>query len=125
MNKLVKTALSLLVMLLVSASLSAQEWMGTWTYSAPDAPYGYEAGTVKFITKDKKAVAHIEIGSSKIQGIEVTQKDKTLQFSLLIDGSDVIVYLEPKSKDQLIGKASVDGSEIKIVVTRKVEKTKA
>lgn len=125
MNKILKTTFSLLVLLLFSTSLYAQEWMGTWTYSAPDAPYGYEAGTVQFIKKDKKAVAHIEIGSSKLQGIEVTQKDKTLQFSIFVDGSDVIVYLEPKGKDQLIGKASVDGSEIKIVVTRKVEKTKA
>lgn len=120
MNTFLKTTFKFLVLLLLPAPLmAAQGWTGSWTYSAPYAPYGYETGTIVLTQKDQKSTALVEIGYSKLENIEVTQKEEKLLFSLFIEGTTVEVMLSPNGKDELIGTAQVDGSEIKVVAKRK------
>ena len=87
--------------------------IGTWQYSAPDAPYGYQDGTFEFKEADGKLVAIAVVGDTAYEIKTIRKEGDTYSFNLFVDGVDVDFII--KSGDNgLTGKAEGDGWELPI-----------
>jgi hypothetical protein len=86
---------------------------GNWSYSLPDAPYGYQDGRIEFKEADGKltAVAYIGTTSYTIKGI--TKEGDTFHCSLFVDGNDVKVSITPY-KGELRGTVTSEGWEMPV-----------
>lgn len=77
MKKNMRRVLYALVCLIMCMVMYAQGkspvLSGAWSFFAPDVPYGYQSGTLKFAEKDSKLTA--DAGSSSIQ-VEFTKVSK-------------------------------------------------
>jgi len=119
MKTTLKTTLCLFFIACSFTTISAKECIGSWTYTAPSAPYGYYTGTVEFIQKDTTIFANIVIGDLKMSPIKVKKTDGNYVIDLYVDGSDVCVTFVRKTKDHYTGTAAFDGSEIDVELKRK------
>lgn len=114
--------LSMLVCMLLSASLYAQDaskLIGSWSYSAPDAPYGYQEGGLHFKQVNGKLSAELKIQSSVIRIEEIKQDGNRYLCNLYVDGNPVSLEIV-QNKNLLEGKA--DAGEGTIPVTFKRNK---
>ena len=91
---------------------------GTWTYSLPDAPYGYQDGTIEFKESDGKQTAIVKIQSNTIDVKEIKKDGDTYKCSLFVDGADVNVTFEPGT-DKITGLVTADGWEMPLTLTPK------
>jgi carbonic anhydrase len=114
----------MLVMLAASfTSLNAQKKVdpvGTWTYSADDAPYEYSSGDI-IVSKEGKAYAvEIKLGEYyKMNATGVNYEKNVLSFKLYIEGETISVKAT-MGKEEFEGEASY--SEGTIPVTGKKKK---
>lgn len=92
------------------------ELRGVWTYSVPDAPHGYQDGTIEFKNTDEKLTAMAKIGGSSYTINDITLKESQYSCSLYVDGSNVKITLKPGSKE-ITGTAVADGWEMPITLT--------
>lgn len=86
---------------------------GNWSYSLPDAPYGYQDGSIEFKETDGKLTAVVKIGNSTHTINEIKKDGDTYRCSLYVDGSDVKVAIKP-DKEELKGTVVADGWEMPV-----------
>ena len=94
--------------------------VGKWKFSAPDAPYGYEAGTIEVKKADDKYTATImfEDFDYKFEGEKVKFADDKLSLSLYLDGEDIYLVMKFTDKDKLSGKAIYSEGELPLTAKR-------
>lgn len=124
-----KTSLKLLMCLLITAiccnGVYAQKaekaegkLNGTWSYSAPDAPSGYEKGTVRFEKKDKRQTATATILGTEYALAEIKKNEAgKYATSLELDGYHVDITLD-EGKETLTGLAVAGGMNIPVTLTK-------
>lgn len=97
--------------------------VGTWTFTATDAPYGYEKGQF-VITKGEKGLKVKVVFNeySKTDGYKVKYEKNKLTFTAYVE--DESVYISGDfAQDSFKGKASTSQGDIAINgVRKKVEK---
>lgn len=116
-----KNLISILLLLFLGITASSAQatvgaMSGKWKYTAHDAPYGYESGSVVF-TKEKgkdkdknketlKAIFYINGNQIVINNLE--KKDGKYLANLYVEGSAVNVIFAPEGH-KLTAKATADG----------------
>jgi hypothetical protein len=108
---------------LSSNAASQNNPVGKWKFSAPDAPYGYEAGTMEVKKEDDKyTVVVVFTGFEyKFEGELVNFVDSKLSFSIFVEGEDVFFAFNFKEEDKLVGMASYSGGDLSITASREEE----
>ncbi len=72
--------------------------LGTWEYSAPDAPYEYQEGNIHFLMQDNKLVGFVEIGGYKMELEDVIVKGDKVNCEVYVEGEEVSLELLFKKK---------------------------
>jgi hypothetical protein len=93
---------------------------GNWSYSLPDAPYGYQDGSIEFKETDGKLTAVARVGTASYTIKEIKKEGDTYHCSLLVDGSEVKVSIKP-DKEELTGTVIADGWEMPVTF-KKIQK---
>ena len=104
-----------------SLSSGIADPVGTWTYSAPTAPEGYEKGDI-VIAKEKEAYsASLKFGDYVIKGTSVKYEKDILTFKVFLEGE----YISVKAvftADSVKGTASYSEGDIEFTASKKVSK---
>jgi len=119
MNTLIKNSLLVCFLfcgLTVFAQNSTLTLKGNWTYAVPDAPYGYEKGTIEFKQADDILSATIKNtnGTYNIRNLKKDNNQYTSTF--YVDGSEVVISLTPQT-DKITGVVKVEGYDLPITLT--------
>lgn len=123
MKSRIRASLCLLVLFVCSVAGYAQnkDLSGTWSYRAPNAPYGYDTGTIKFKQVEGKLVAEMNINGSLITVDKIEKKGEAYVCNLSVDYNNVQVSFKP-GKDKMTAIASLDdGTELNVEMTPKKE----
>lgn len=119
-----KIVLSALLCLLFSVTVSAQDRgvdhgkiVGRWSFSAPNAPYGYQDGTLEFKSDQGKLTAKINIQGSVIEVKEIKAHGDTYTSSFYVDGNPVDLSITQKDS-ALSGTADSGGMSIPVTLRR-------
>lgn len=119
-----KMVLSALLCLFFSVAVSAQgrgvdysKIVGNWSFSAPNAPYGYQDGTLEFKSDKGKLTAKINIQGSVIEVKEIKAHEDTYTSSFYVDGNPVDLSITQKD-DTLSGTADSEGMSIPVTMRR-------
>jgi len=82
-----------------------QDVVGTWDYSAPNAPYEYSKGQLIITKVEDKLEGVVNIDGNEMKMNSVKVENDILTFSLYVEGDYVSVKLTIKG-DSFEGKAS-------------------
>lgn len=108
MKKQIMTAftaiLFMLSMSIVDAS-AAVDPVGTWKYSAPDAPYEYSSGKIIVTKEDGELKGSIKIDYYTISAQDVKLENNTLSFGAYIEGEYIKIKIDLDG-DKFAGKAT-------------------
>ncbi|MEA1877645.1 MAG: hypothetical protein U9N86_12345 [Bacteroidota bacterium] len=98
---------------------------GTWTFSAPDAPYDYQSGDI-VITKEKKVykVKIIFNEYYKMDATNVKYEKNELSFRVYVDDETVYIKGTFDEKTGFAGKAMTSMGDMPMTAKRKVVKKK-
>ncbi len=97
--------------------------VGTWTYSAPDAPYGYQAGDI-LVGKEKDAyTVSLKLGEYAIKGYNVKYEKTVLSFTVYIESESVMIKATFE-ENKITGKANTSQGDIPFTASRKKEEVK-
>ena len=117
-----KKAFAALLCMMMCLSLYAQDKSGSvvgkWSYSAPDAPYGYQEGTCQFKENGCKLSAVFTISGSEMTVGEIKKENQTYKCEFYVDGTDVYLTFKQVDKNKLSGNADAGGMEIPVVFTK-------
>lgn len=120
----VRGVLSALFCFLFCIAVSAQERekdvskiVGKWSYSAPDAPYGYQSGSLEFKNEKGKLTAKINIQGSVIEVKEIKAHGDAYISSFYVDGNSVDLSINQKNS-KLEGMADAGGMSIPVTFQR-------
>lgn len=126
MKKNMRRVLYALVCLAMCTVMYAQSkspvLSGEWSFLAPDAPYGYQSGTLKFAEKNGKLTAVAVIGGSEYRISNIEKESDSHVCSFYVDGTPVSLTFKQDNK-KLAGTADAGSSSIQIEFT-KVSKKK-
>lgn len=62
---------------LMVLTMQAEPLKGKWNFEAPDAPFGFQNGTVEFMNMNEKTVAKIDFGHLSYEfDVKETEKNK-------------------------------------------------
>ena len=89
---------------------------GKWTYSLPDAPDGYEKGTLEFKQVDDKLTATVTTANGTFTIREIKKVEQQYTCTLYVDGANVSINFEPK-EETITGLVKVDGWEMRMTLT--------
>ena len=116
-----KKILALLLGMVLTVSVYGQSMKGEWNFQIPDAPYGYQSGSVLLKEQGKQLQAQVEIGYNTF--IVKLQKIKNkYNGSFTIDGSSVEVVFESQNNKQMKATAVVDGQSLDVKLIQKKKK---
>lgn len=109
-----------LMCMLLCISLYAQKKyvVGDWTYSAPDAPYGYDTGVMSIKQADGKLTGEVNIQGSIIKIDEIKQTGDTYTCTVFVDGYLLEVKLKQKG-ETLEGTADDGHTPMALTLKRK------
>ena len=119
--KFLKTTLAvLMISVLLFAGSKNQGILGTWSFQAPDAPWGYHKGDLVLTKKDGKYAATIVFDQyNKVDGENVKVNGNKVTFTVYLEGEQV-VFMGLVDKDSFTGKASYSEGELPIKAVRKI-----
>ena len=122
MKKAFTTLLCLLFCITISAQDKAADlskFVGDWSFSAPDAPYGYQDGSFQIKQENGKLTAKVNIQGSTLEINDIKAKGDTYTSSFYVDGTPVDLTMTQKG-NELEGMADAGGMQIPV----KFKKTK-
>ncbi len=94
---------------------------GTWEYSAPDVPEGYQEGTMIVVEKDNGYGVTMALNEyNKVDAEKVKFEDQTLTFSVWVEGEEVKLKGTFEG-DNFTGTVSYSGGQVKVTAVRKKE----
>ena len=89
----------LIVSCLMALNMQAETLKGKWNFEAPEAPYGFQDGTVEFKSIDDKTVAMINFGHLSYE-FDVKETGKDLYATKVpIMGDELQVTLDNTNGD--------------------------
>ena len=91
--------------------------VGTWDYSAPNAPYEYSKGQIIITKGEDKLEGNVNIDGYEMKLNSVKVEGDQLTFSLYVEGEYVSVKLTVK-EDSLEGKASTSEGLLEVTGKR-------
>lgn len=112
--------LTLLVMLSftgIESTVSSKNVVGTWEYSAPDAPYEYQEGKIVFEMKENKLTGYVSIDGYKIEMKNIVEVKGEVTCKAYIEGESVSFVILFK-KESFTGKASYSEGTLEITGAR-------
>lgn len=126
MNRIIASA-AVVMLLFVSmsfntnkAAFGVKKFVGVWEYEAPNAPYGYQNGSIN-LTKDKRALkGTISIGSYTSNLDEIETKKNKLTGVVNVEGERVQLELNFE-KNTFEGVAMSSQGDIPMTGKRKLE----
>jgi len=95
---------------------NATPLQGLWAYSLPDAPDGYQKGTIEFKQVDDKLTATVKMANGSLTIREIKKDGQKYTCSLYVDGANTTITFEPKT-NLITGIVKVDGWEMPITLT--------
>lgn len=125
-NLVLKASLVLTFLVMVSFtgidnSVNTKNFIGTWEYEAPDAPYEYQEGEIVIAKKDGKLVGYASIDGYKIDLEDVVGKADKLTCEAYIEGESILFELVFK-KNSFSGTASYSEGALPFSGKRKATK---
>ncbi len=120
--------LSILFVLSLGAFTPAEkdvDPVGTWSFSAPDAPYDYQNGDFVISKVKKELKVKVVFNEyAKMDASNVKYEANELSFRVYVD--DETVYIKGKfdEKTGFVGKATTSMGDMPIKAVKKVEKKK-
>jgi hypothetical protein len=125
LNNLIMRTVKLLMLVLIVAgtsSLYAQKKVdpaGTWTYSAPDAPYEYNTGDIVIDKDGNELTVKIKLGDYyEVKGQNVALEEDQLTFTVYIEGESVSIK-GTVGKEEIEGTASYSEGTIRFKAKKK------
>jgi hypothetical protein len=100
-----------------TVSAKDKDVVGTWDYSAPNAPYEYSKGQIIITQGEDKLEGVVNIDGYEMKLNSVKVEDDVLSFSLYVEGEYVSVKLTIK-EDALEGKASTSEGLLEVTGKR-------
>lgn len=100
-----------------TVSAKDQDVVGTWDYSAPNAPYEYSKGQIIITQGEDKLEGKVDIDGYEMKLNSVKLEDDVLAFSLYVEGEYVSVKLTVKG-DSFEGKASTSEGLLEVTGKR-------
>ena len=92
--------------------------VGTWEYSVPDVPDGYQKGTMTIVEKENGYGVTMALNEySKTEGEKVKYEKLAINFSVWVEGEEVLIS-GTFDKDNFSGMVSYSGGEAKLTATR-------
>ncbi len=122
MKRAFTTLLCLLFCITISAQDKAADFsklVGDWSFSAPDAPYGYQDGSFQIKQENGKLTAKVNIQGSTLEINDIKAKGDTYTSFFYVDGTPVDLTMTQKG-NELEGMADAGGMQIPV----KFKKTK-
>lgn len=119
-----KTIKILMLVLLAASftSVNAQKKVdpvGTWTYSADQAPYEYSSGDIVVSKEGKELQVEIKLGEYyKIKANNVTYEKNVLNFDVFIEGETVSIKATMEA-EKFTGEASYTDGTIPVTGKKK------
>jgi hypothetical protein len=89
---------------------------GTWSYAVPDAPYGYEKGTIEFKQVDDKLTATLKNANGTYSIRDIKKDNQQYTSTFYVDGSEVRISFTPQT-DKITGVVKVEGYDLPITLT--------
>ena len=126
-----------LLCMMMCLSLYAQEFtlgmvVGSWNFSAPDAPYGYQKGTCQIKKTGENLSAVFTISDTEMTVKEIKKESQVGLRSLsvykcnfYVDGTYVSLTFIQEGKNKLTGKANAEGMVIPVTFTKIVKAVQA
>ena len=96
------------------------DMVGEWTYTAPSAPQGFQAGEIHITEAEETLEVTFQIGTMKIPAQKISISGDTLKCSMYVQQSSVPVELIFDG-NEFTGKALSPEGYIKILGNRKVK----
>ena len=100
-----------------TVSAKDKDVVGTWDYSAPNAPYEYSKGQIIITQGEDKLEGNVNIDGYEMKLNSIKVEDDVLAFSLYVDGEYVSVKLTIKG-DSFEGKASTSEGLLEVTGKR-------
>ncbi len=117
--------IKILMLLMLAASfttVSAQKKVdpvGTWTYTADQAPYEYSSGDIVVEKEGKEYIIEIRLGESyKIKASSVAYEKNVLTFRVFIEGESVTIKAT-MGAEKFEGTASYSDGTIPVIGVKK------
>ena len=112
-----------LLCMMMCLSLYAQEFtlgmvVGSWNFSAPDAPYGYQK-------TGENLSAVFTISDTEMTVKEIKKESDTYKCNFYVDGTYVSLTFIQEGKNKLTGKANAEGMVIPVTFTKIVKAVQA
>ena len=101
----------------IENTVSSKKIIGTWEYSAPDAPYEYQNGKMVFEMKEKTLTGYASIEGNKIDMENLVEKKGKVTCEAYIGGETVNFEMIFK-KDTFSGKVSYSQGSLEITGTK-------
>jgi len=117
MKKLIVVICSLFLCVALHAQNKSDAIINLWDFSAPEAPYGYQNGTIQVKEENGKLTGEVKIQQSTVKIQEIKKENDKYTCSFYIDGQAIDVSLKQKGKSQLEGQAIGGGMEIPFTCT--------
>ena len=122
MKRLVVLLMVMVSGILVSNAMqttSANQFLGTWNFKTPDAPYEYSSGQIIVEEVNGKTAVTIKFSDgSKLKAQKVSCDKSSLSFMVNVEYNEVTVSCELKS-GKLVGIADSGEGELQITATKK------
>ena len=100
-----------------TVSAKDKDVVGTWDYSAPNAPYEYSKGQIIITQGEDKLEGKVDIDGYEMKLNSIKLEDDVLAFSLYVEGEYVSVKLTVKG-DSFEGKASTSEGLLEVTGKR-------
>lgn len=109
-----KKLMVIICSLFLCIALHAQnkDIVNLWSFSAPEAPYGYQDGTLLIKEKDGKLNGEVKIQQSTVTVKEIKKEGDYYTCSFYLDGQAVDVKFKSKGKTEIEGQALSAGMDI-------------
>lgn len=110
-----KKSMVIIFSLFLCVTLYAQNknsLVSLWEYSAPDAPYGYQSGTIDIKEVEGKLTGEVKIQGSTIRIQEIKKENGQYTCSFYVEGQDMDITMKQPDKNKLEGKAVGGGMDI-------------
>jgi hypothetical protein len=127
-----KLTILFITLISISISLSAQQGpgsktdpAGTWRFTAPYAPEGYQSGTINIAMAEQKYTASMAFTGVEYNftGSNVKLEKDVLTFSISVESESVFVTLKQEEPIKMTGTAVYSGGSVPLTLTKEVKST--
>ena len=91
---------------------------GTWSYSAPNAPYEYNSGEIIIAGSKGKQSVVVSIDNNKLEATDVKVSGSVVSFSVWVEGDSIPVKLTITG-DKMEGVAQTPEGDLELKGSRK------